>query len=324
VPPIVSKSSGRMTNKDGAHLPVMLAEVLAGLSIEPEGFYLDCTFGRGGHSRAILERLGDNGCLLALDKDRAAVDSNEAKTLLEDARFAIEQGSYAELQKRVERHGAMGQVAGILMDLGVSSPQLDEAERGFSFIRDGVLDMRMDTSCGMTASEWLSRVAEGELVRVLRLYGEERYARRIARAVVKARAAGPIATTLQLAALIEKAVPTREKTKHPATRSFQAIRIAINRELEELEQALPQAVAALKPGGRLAVISFHSLEDRIVKRFMREEEKGKTSPPNLPLVIGHRPRLKRVGKAQMPSEAEVAVNPRARSAVLRVAERVAA
>lgn len=312
-----------MATEEGAHLPVMLAEVLAGLSIAPEGFYVDCTFGRGGHSRGILERLGPNGRLLALDRDPAAVDSEQARKLGEDARFTIEHGSYAELQNRLERYHAMGEVWGILMDLGVSSPQLDEAERGFSFMRDGMLDMRMDVSRGLTAAEWLSSVAEGELARIL-WAGEERYARRIARAIVKDRARGPILTTRQLAGIIERAVPTREKAKHPATRSFQAIRIAVNAELEQLEQALPQAVAALKPGGRLAVISFHSLEDRIVKRFMRDEERGRTSPPNLPLVVERPPRLKRIGKAQVPGDAELAANPRARSAVLRVAERVAA
>jgi 16S rRNA (cytosine1402-N4)-methyltransferase len=313
-----------MSSTDGAHLPVMLVEVLAGLSIDPDGFYVDCTFGRGGHSRGILERLGPKGRLLALDKDQAAVCSEEARKLAQDARFRIEHGSYAELQDRLERHHAVGKVWGIVMDLGVSSPQLDEAERGFSFMRDGMLDMRMDVSRGVTAAEWLSSVAEGELARILRVYGEERYARRIARAIVEAREQGPIVTTRQLAELIERAVPSREKNKHPATRSFQAIRIAVNAELEQLEEALPQAVEALKPGGRLAVISFHSLEDRIVKRFMRDEERGRTSPPNLPLVVERAPRLKRIGKAQVPSEAEIGANPRARSAVLRVAERVAA
>jgi len=313
-----------MRMNDSAHLPVMLVEALAGLSIKPEGFYLDCTFGRGGHSRAILNRLGMTGRLLALDKDRDAVDSDEAKELREDARFTIEHASYAELKQQVERQQACGEVFGILMDLGVSSPQLDEAERGFSFMRDGALDMRMDASCGPTAAEWLSSVPEGELVKVLRLYGEERFATRIARAIVETRRAGGIATTRELARLIEKAVPMREQNKHPATRSFQAIRIALNRELEELGQALPQAVEVLRPGGRLVVISFHSLEDRLVKRFMREEERGKAMPSHrLPLAV-HRPRLKRVGKAQMSSEVEVSANPRARSAVLRVAERVEA
>lgn len=311
-----------MSLNDEAHSPVMLAEALEGLSIEPNGFYVDCTFGRGGHSRAILEKLGPDGRLLALDKDPVAVGSGEARALLHDGRFAIVHSSYAELKRQVERHHAAGRVAGILMDLGVSSPQLDETERGFSFLRDGFLDMRMDTSQGVTAAEWLSTVTEEELVRVLRLYGEERFARRIARAVVDARKTNPIMTTRQLAALIEKVVTKREPSKHPATRSFQAIRIAINGELEDLESALPQAVDVLRPGGRLAVISFHSLEDRIVKRFMREEERGKAWPAHLPRPCEHRSRLKCIGRAQKPQTAEVSVNPRARSAVLRVAERV--
>lgn len=313
-----------MSPNDDAHSPVMLAEALEGLSIEPDGFYVDCTFGRGGHSRAILERLGVGGRLLALDKDRVAVDSLEAKILSQDGRFAIEHSSYAGLAKQVELHHAAGKVSGILMDLGVSSPQLDEAERGFSFLRDGLLDMRMDASQGVTAAEWLATVTEEELMRILRLYGEERFARRIAHTIVEARRAGPIATTRQLAGIIEKAVVRRESHKHPATRSFQAIRIAINHELEDLELALPQAVDALRPGGRLAVISFHSLEDRIVKRFMREQERGAAWPSHLPRLVEHQPRLKCIGKAQKPRETEVSANPRARSAVLRVAERVGA
>lgn len=308
-----------MGEADGAHLPVMLAEALAGLAIRKDGFYVDCTFGRGGHSRAILQRLGDGGRLLALDKDPAAVGSAAARALLEDPRCAIEHGSSAELRAWVDRHGEVGAVAGVLMDLGVSSPQLDDPVRGFSFLRDGPLDMRMDTSRGPTAAEWLETVAEDELVTVLKEYGEERFARRIARAVVAAR---PIETTRQLAALIEKAVPVREKNKHPATRSFQAIRIAINGELMALEQALTQAVEVLGPGGRLVVISFHSLEDRIVKRFIREQERGRQVPSHLPLLNEHKPRLKRVGKALLPDAAEIENNPRARSAVLRVAERV--
>lgn len=308
-----------MDTSDSAHSPVMLVEALEGLAIRPDGFYVDCTFGRGGHSRELLSRLGESGRLLALDKDPAALASTEAKTLLEDTRVTLAHGNFASLAERVERLGMLGKAAGVLMDLGVSSPQLDEAERGFSFLRDGPLDMRMDTSQGLTAAEWLDRIGEGELIRVLKTYGEERFARRIAQAILTAR---PVTTTRQLATLIEKATPVKDKFKHPATRSFQAIRIAVNHELDELEQVLAQAVAVLAPGGRLAVISFHSLEDRIVKHFIREQERGKPIPSRLPLLVEHKPTVKAVGKARMPSEEETRSNIRARSAVLRVAERM--
>jgi len=298
----------------------MLVEALEGLAIRADGFYVDCTFGRGGHSLEILRRLGSSGRLLALDKDPAALDSAEAGALREDPRFSLVHGSFAGLRGQLERLGMAGSVAGVLMDLGVSSPQLDEAGRGFSFLRDGPLDMRMDTSRGPTAAQWLDEVGEAELARVLKTYGEERFARRVAAAVMAAR---PVRTTRQLAALVEKAIPHKEKHKHPATRSFQAIRIAINHELDELEQGLAQAVEVLAPGGRLAVISFHSLEDRIVKHFIREQERGKPSPSRLPLLTEHQPTLKAVGKAGMPAEEELRANVRARSAVLRVAERVA-
>lgn len=303
------------------HEPVLLAEALEGLSIRPDGFYVDCTFGRGGHARAILSRLNSAGRLLAFDKDPAAVRVGQ-ELANQDSRFFIEHASYAELGAKIERCGMLGQVAGVLMDLGVSSPQLDEAERGFSFIREGPLDMRMDTSRGVTAAEWLNEVTEAELVRVLREYGEERFANRIARSIVASR---PFATTRQLAELIEKVMPTREKNKHPATRSFQAIRIAVNRELEELEQALEQTIDVLRPGGRLVVIAFHSLEDRIVKRFLRDQERGKPTPSRLPPAAAEfSARLRRIGKARHPHAAEIEANARARSAVLRVAERTAA
>ena len=309
-----------MTMEPSAHLPVMLAEALEGLNIRADGFYVDCTFGRGGHSREILARLGASGGLLALDKDPAAVASVECNRLRADDRFSIEHGSYTDLAAQIEKRQRTGAVAGVLMDLGVSSPQLDESARGFSFLRDGPLDMRMDTTSGLTAAEWLDTITEAELERVLRVYGEERFARRVAKAVMAAR---PMTTTAALSRVIEQAVPTREKGKHPATRSFQAIRIAVNRELDELEQALKQSVSVLQPGGRLVVISFHSLEDRIVKRFMREEEKGRPVPARLPLKDGHQARLRRVGKKHLPTVAERETNVRARSAVLRVAERVA-
>lgn len=311
-----------MSQEDRAHRPVMLREVLDGLALRADGLYVDCTFGRGGHSAAILEHLGAEGRLLALDKDLEAVASQEARRLGADPRFALDHGSFANLREFVERRGWLGHVAGVLMDLGVSSPQLDEADRGFSFMRDGPLDMRMDTTRGMTAAEWLAGVSERELAGVLRDYGEERYARRIARAILEGRSKHPILSTRELVEIIESAVPTRERGRHPATRSFQAIRIFINKELEELEQGLRQAVDVLKPGGRLVIIAFHSLEDRIVKRFMRDEERGRTVLPHLPLHATESGRLKRVGKARMPEPEEVRDNPRARSAVLRVAERL--
>jgi 16S rRNA (cytosine1402-N4)-methyltransferase len=309
------------TNGFGFHSSVMLTEALEALAVRPDGFYVDCTFGRGGHSVAILLQLGKSGHLLAMDKDVAALESMEAKALLEDSRFALVHGSFTGLRQQAQRLGMDGKVDGVLMDLGVSSPQLDQAERGFSFLRDGPLDMRMDASQGQTAAEWLAEIVEKELAWVLKTYGEERFARRIAQAIVKAR---PIASTRQLAALIEKVVPLREKHKHPATRSFQAIRIAVNRELDELNEGLKETLEVLAPGGRLAVISFHSLEDRIVKHFMREQERGKPTPSRLPVLNAHQPTLKTVGKAKKPSAEELQENARARSAVLRIAERVAA
>lgn len=305
------------------HRPVLLREALDGLAIQPDDHVVDCTFGRGGHGRAILRRLGEQGRLLALDKDPDAVKSDAAEALSADPRFTLRHGSFARLAEFVEQQGWTGRVSGVLMDLGVSSPQLDEAGRGFSFTRNGPLDMRMDTSQGMTAAEWLAGVPEHDLARVISDFGEERFARRIARAIVARRGERPLETTGDLAGVIERAVPTREKGKHPATRSFQAIRIFINHELGELEQGLRQAVGVLRPGGRLAVISFHSLEDRIVKRFMREEARGGGPVDRrLPGLPANTARLDRPAKAVMPGEDEVAENPRARSAVLRVARRL--
>lgn len=297
----------------------MLAECLDALAIREDGFYIDCTFGRGGHSLEILQRLGGQGQLLAIDKDPSAVDSPEAAAMLEDCRFTLVHGSFAGMREVVQAQGRLGAVDGILMDLGVSSPQLDESTRGFSFLRDGPLDMRMDNSRGQTAAQWLSSVSEDELVRVLKIYGEERFAKRIARSIL---AAKPIHTTRQLAKLVEDAIPIRDKHKHPATRSFQALRIAVNRELEELEQGLEQALDVLAPGGRLVVLAFHSLEDRIVKQFIRQKERGLPQLPKLPVVNIHKPILKSIGKARMPTEEELSKNVRARSAVMRVAERV--
>ncbi len=304
-----------------AHQPVLLAEVIEGLAIRPDGFYVDLTFGRGGHSQAILNSLGPDGRLMAIDKDPVAV--REGKTgPFRDPRFSIRQASFIELESIVEALGWQGKVNGILMDLGVSSPQLEDPERGFSFMREGPLDMRMNPQQGMDAATWLHQASNEEIIRVLREYGEERYARRIATAIVKEREEQPLKTTLQLAELIKKAVPTREKGKHPATRSFQAIRIFINSELEELKHCLKQCLGALSVDGRICVISFHSLEDRIVKRFFQREARGDDYPPELPILDSklHR-RLKIVGSIT-PTQDEIKQNVRARSARLRIAEKV--
>ncbi|NOQ34445.1 MAG: 16S rRNA (cytosine(1402)-N(4))-methyltransferase RsmH [Methylococcaceae bacterium] len=306
------------------HLPVMYAESLQALNIKADGIYLDCTFGRGGHSRGILESLGDKGKLLAFDKDFDAIHSDYAKVMLEDPRFDLQHGSFAELESAVKARNWEGRVDGVLMDLGVSSPQLDNAERGFSFLRDGDLDMRMNTKAGLSAAQWLAQVDEAELVRVLFEYGEERFARRIANAIVSTRQEAPIVTTLQLAALISNAVPFKEKYKHPATRSFQAIRIAVNQELDDLAAVLAQGMAVLKPSGRLVAISFHSLEDRIVKRFIRNESGRKHNVGKLPIKEADIEQgvLKKVGKAVRAGKEELSLNPRARSAIMRVAERI--
>lgn len=306
------------------HLPVMFAEALEQLAIKKDGIYIDCTFGRGGHSQGILSRLGDAGKLMAIDRDADAINSEYAKALLADERLTLKQCCFSKLERIAEDEGLMGRVDGILLDLGVSSPQLDAPERGFSFLRDGPLDMRMDGNAGMSAAEWLAHVDEKHLVKVLFDYGEERFARRIARAIIDRRAKLPITTTRQLAELIEDTVPLREKHKHPATRTFQAIRIEINRELGELADALPQAIRVLKPGGRLVVISFHSLEDRIVKRFIRSESGAKYDPGKLPVKEADIAKgvLKKIGKALKATASETDQNPRARSAVMRVAERV--
>ncbi len=312
-----------MMESDEAHRPVLLEASVEALSIDPTGVYLDGTFGRGGHSRLILQRLGERGRLIAIDKDPDAIAFAQQR-FAEDTRFQIVRGSFAMLAEVAEKAGVTGQVDGILLDLGVSSPQLDRAERGFSFLQDGPLDMRMDPASGQSAAQWLAGARAKEIADVLKEYGEERHAKRIARAIVAARAEQPIHTTLELAEIVSQANPSWEKGKHPATRSFQAIRIYINRELDELKQCLQQVLDVLAPGGRLAVISFHSLEDRIVKRFMRDQAKGDRFPPKLPVTQAQlQPRLRVVGRAIRADEAEVAVNPRARSAVLRLAERLA-
>jgi len=306
------------------HLPVMLEECIQGLNIKKDGKYLDCTFGRGGHSQRILAALGDNGGLLALDRDPMAIASENAQQLLLDHRFSLHHQGFSLLEQSVSVQGWERQVDGMLLDLGMSSPQLDDSSRGFSFMRDGPLDMRMDTSVGISAAEWLAVVDEKTLISVLRGYGEERFARRIATAIIKERSVEPLQTTRQLANLIETAIPVREKHKHPATRSFQAIRIEINQELEQLKQVLQQSIDVLKPGGILMVISFHSLEDRIVKRFIRDQSRGKYMPLSRRLleVDSSQIAFKKVSKAIKASDEEVMRNPRSRSAVLRMAERL--
>lgn len=306
------------------HAPVLLGEALEALAVRKEGSYLDATLGRGGHSAAILERLGEAGKILAVDRDPEAIRAGQRR-FVGDPRVSIVRGNFAELGRIAAQAGFAGGFDGVLLDVGVSSPQLDDPARGFSFMRDGPLDMRMDPDSGISAADWLASASERELAQVLREYGEERHARRIAHALVAARAEGPIATTGRLAALIAAAVPGREPGKHPATRSFQAIRIFINDELGALDAALEQSLDLLKPGGRLCVISFHSLEDRRVKRFIRGHSVEAEPWRGLPDVPAHaRPALRPVGKAVHAAETEVAANPRARSAVLRAAERLAA
>ena len=306
----------------GRHLTVLLEEAVAALGIRPDGTYVDATFGRGGHSRRVLELLGPAGRLVALDRDPAA---QAAAREIADARFRFVRARFGELQQALAEAG-VNEVDGVLFDLGVSSPQIEDATRGMSFRLDGPLDMRMDPERGESASDWLARAAEEEIREVIASYGEERFARQIARAIAARRGLGPIASTRELAQLVAGAVRTREPGQDPATRTFQAVRIFINRELEELSLALPQAVKALIAGGRLAVISFHSLEDRMVKRFLAEQARGPEVPRGLPLRAAELPApvLRLVGRAMRPKASEVAANPRARSAILRVAEKLPA
>ncbi|UQB42630.1 16S rRNA (cytosine(1402)-N(4))-methyltransferase RsmH [Thiomicrospira microaerophila] len=306
---------------DTGHYSVLLNESLDGLNIKPDGIYIDATFGRGGHSRAILERMAGQGQLIAIDQDPEAIEY--AKKHFTESNFKIVHASFAELEQIADELGVLGRVDGLLLDLGVSSPQLDEAERGFSFMRDGPLDMRMNPSQGLSAKDWLAEVDEKTLALVLKNYGEERFAFKIARAVSHDARLGLINTTRDLATLIERVSPKKEKHKHAATRSFQAIRIHINQELEVLKTVLEASVKVLSSGGRLSVISFHSLEDRIVKHFMRDQSRVKDLFPGSPVFIaGTEPVLKVVGKPCFPSEQECDENPRSRSAVLRIAERV--
>ncbi len=305
-----------------AHVPVLLGPVLEGLDIKNDGVYVDGTFGRGGHSYAILQRLGDTGRLLAIDRDPQAIAAADA-ALTEDPRFELQRGELEQLGRCIEEKGLTGRVDGLLFDLGVSSPQLDEAERGFSFLRDGPLDMRMDPESGISACEWLKTVEERELRHVLQRYGEESQAYRIARAVVTARDEQPIETTAQLAGIVASVVPAHTRKTHPATKTFQAIRIYINRELEQLQQVLEDSIEMLAAGGRLCVISFHSLEDRIVKRFMREQSREPEQYRGMPdIPEEYRPKLRLVGKAVTATAEEIADNVRSRSARLRIAERL--
>lgn len=309
------------------HVTVLLHEAVGALAIKPEGIYVDGTFGRGGHSRLILSRLGERGRLIAFDKDPVAVLSGET---IKDERFCIRHGGFSKMQRMLQEMG-MTKIDGVLLDLGVSSPQLEEASRGFSFRSGGPLDMRMDTSSGQTAAEWLATVTEDQLEKVIKEYGEERFARQIARAIIVARTRQPIVTTSQLAEIVSAVVRARqrqrENMRHPATRTFQAIRIYLNQELEELSLVLPQCIELLNPGGRLVVISFHSLEDRMVKQFMRAAANSDELPRGVPmrekdLQRFSKQKLRLIGKAVRPSENEVIGNVRARSAVMRVAERM--
>jgi len=304
-----------------AHVPVLPEEAVAALRVRADGIYVDGTFGRGGHSAAILALLGVRGRLLAFDQDPAAL----AAGAIADRRLELIHGRFSTMKAELGARGVT-RVAGVLLDLGVSSPQLDEAHRGFSFSADGPLDMRMDPTRGETAAGWINRATEQEIREVIGTYGEERFAKQVAGAIVAARSREPFRTTRQLAEVVGGAVRTREPGKHPATRTFQALRIHVNQELAELEMTLPQAVELLEPGGRLAVISFHSLEDRIVKNFMREAATADRLPRGVPVRAKDlpQPRLRLVGRAIRPSAAEVEANPRARSATLRVAERTGA
>ncbi len=315
-----------MKGSETLHHSVLLTEAVDYLVTEPSGVYIDATFGRGGHSREILKKLSADGALIALDRDPDAIAAAQASEFSGDARFTIVKSPFAQLANIIDEKKLTGKVTGILMDLGVSSPQLDDAHRGFSFLRDGPLDMRMDPTQGVSAAVWLSDVDEKSLADVLKVYGEERHASRIARAILSARELSPITTTKQLADIIAAASPSFEKNKHAATRSFQAIRIFINGELDEVKACLEQSLDVLSLGGRITAISFHSLEDRIVKQFFQKESKGEEPPRGLPLresEIKRNIRLKLVSKALKASEQEVQYNPRARSAVLRIAEKTA-
>jgi len=304
-----------------AHETVLLKEAVDALISSETGFYVDATFGRGGHSQNILDSLASSGSLMAIDKDLVAIET-ASEMFGSESRFSISHGSFADIKVHLNDRG-LGLVDGVLADLGVSSPQLDNAGRGFSFMNDGPLDMRMNTQEGVSAAKWLASVSIEELTKVLKEYGEEKFPGRIARAIVETGATQPITTTLQLAKIVSDANPSWEKSKHPATRTFQAIRIKVNNELGDLEKFLEEASSQLVVGGRLVIISFHSLEDRIVKRFMRDKAKGVTPPPGVPIFEKDIVRnFKLLGKAFKPSHEEVERNVRSRSAVMRVLEKI--
>ncbi|MGP0171979.1 16S rRNA (cytosine(1402)-N(4))-methyltransferase RsmH [Pseudomonas sp. NCHU5208] len=313
-----------MTDSDFRHITVLLAEAVEGLAVRADGCYIDGTFGRGGHSRLILHKLGPGGRLLGFDKDPLAIATGKALAA-DDGRFVVVQRSFAELSDELAVRGLNGSISGILLDLGVSSPQLDDPERGFSFLNDGPLDMRMNPQVGVSAADWIATADEEEIARVLKEYGEERFAKRMARAVVQRRAEQPFTRTADLAKVLTDANPAWEKGKNPATRAFQGIRIHVNNELGDLERGLEAALDSLEVGGRLVVISFHSLEDRIVKQFMKRQAKGEADklPRDLPIIPkAFEPRLKLIGKPVFASEAELKANPRSRSAVMRIAEKL--
>ena len=305
------------------HKTVLLDEAVDALAIEPNGFYIDGTYGRGGHSQLILKKLGEQGRLMGIDKDPEAIlHGNEIHN--QDERLIMHQGSFATIKSVAENGGFLGKVDGVLLDLGVSSPQLDDADRGFSFLRDGPLDMRMDPNSGTSAADWLAFAEEDEITDVLKRFGEEKFGKRIAKGIITRRQTKPITTTQELVDVIDEAVPVKDKYKHPATRSFQGIRIFVNNELSDLEQALEGILEVLKPGGRMAIISFHSLEDRMVKRFIRKHVQGDSFPKGLPVTDEQlNRRLKAHGRAIKATKEELAVNPRSRSAVMRIAEKIA-
>jgi 16S rRNA (cytosine1402-N4)-methyltransferase len=308
---------------DKSHISVLLDEAITGLAINPDGIYIDCTFGRGGHSGLILSQLSENGRLIAIDRDPSAIQA--AEKFADDPRFSIEHEGFADLQNIAEKHQLLEKVDGILLDLGVSSPQLDVAERGFSFMNDGPLDMRMDTTRGQTAAQWIAIADVEDITWVLRTFGEEKHAWRIANAIVDAREETPFTRTSELAKIIKTTAPQREIKKHPATRSFQAIRIYINSELEQIEKVLDASLSVLAENGRLVVISFHSLEDRLAKQFMKKHSQGKKVPRGLPISeeeLNKGKKLELIGRRLKPSLNEVEENKRSRSSVMRVAMRL--
>ena len=308
---------------DNSHIAVLLNEAITGLAIKPDGVYIDCTFGRGGHSSHILSHLSEKGRLIAIDRDLTAIAA--AEKFADDDRFLIEHSGFSNLAAIAEKHNLTEKIDGILLDLGVSSPQLDNADRGFSFMNDGPLDMRMDTSKGQTAAEWLAVADVEDITWVLRTFGEEKHAWRIANGIVDTREETPLTRTSELAKLIKTIAPQREIKKHPATRSFQAIRIYINSELEQIEKVLAASLSVLAEDGRLVVISFHSLEDRLVKQFMKKHSQGKQVPRGMPIneiELQKGKKLSLIGRRLKPSKDELEVNNRARSSILRIAQRL--